>query len=132
MGTAPALGARLSKTGPCSFLCEVSVRLVGAALPFCPAASDDGCEMKCRFLYGLPGPPCPAALTAVRTLIQSSVLLASAVAQGEGSPEGRPQGSNKSGHARSKVRPCVATCCKHAAAGSASTCRSEQEWCRNQ
>lgn len=36
-----------------------------------------------RYLYGLPGPPCPAALTAARTLIQSSVLLASAVAQGD-------------------------------------------------
>ena len=75
--------------------------------------------MKCRFLYGLPGPPCPAALTAVRTLIQSSVLLASAVAQGASSAEPRPQGSSKAGPQRSKVRLCVATCCKHAAAGSA-------------
>ncbi len=65
--------------------------------------------MSCRYLYGLPGPPCPAALTAVRTLIQSSVLLATAVAQGVGPGRSRPQPAPRS--ARDKARPAR---CRHA------------------
>lgn len=61
-----------------------------------------------RFLYGLPGPPCPAALTAVRTLIQATVLLGSAAAQGAGSGTDRPQpGGTAAAHARGKVGACT-------------------------